>query len=76
MRWVGLLRDYNPDLDPAEAQSIVHGVLNFIASIALYDPELDRDRLRDLLESKATACLLDRSQTTRRRTPRAKKPTL
>lgn len=76
MRWVELLRDYNPDLDPAEAQSIVHGVLNFIASIALYDPELDRDRLRDLLESKATACLLDRTGTTRRRPPRAKKPTL
>lgn len=73
--WVELLREYNPDLDTAEAHSIVNGVLNFIASIAFYDPELDRDRLRDLLESKATACLLDRSRTTQRRTPRVKKPT-
>ena len=61
------LRSYNPDLDQSEALSIVHGVFNFIASIAFYEPRLERERLRDLLERKATACLLDRSPTTQSR---------
>ena len=73
-RWVEALRAYNPDLDQAEALSIVHGVFNFIASIAFYEPKLDPEGLRDLLERKATACLLDRTPTTRRR-PRAAKKT-
>jgi AcrR family transcriptional regulator len=60
-RWVELLRDYNPDLDQAEAVSIVRGVWSFIASIAFYEPELDRERVGDLLEMKATACLLERA---------------
>lgn len=72
-RWVEALRAYNPDLDQAEALSIVHGVFNFIASIAFYEPKLDQERLRDLLERKATACLLDRTPT-RRRPRAAKKP--
>ena len=72
-RWVDALLEYNPDLDQAEALSIVHGVFNFIASIAFYEPKLEQERLRDLLERKAAACLLD--QTTRRRpSTRAKKP--
>jgi len=72
-RWVDALQEYNPDLDPAEALSIVHGVFNFIASIAFYEPKLEQERLRDLLERKAAACLLD--QTARRRPgTRAKKP--
>jgi AcrR family transcriptional regulator len=72
-RWVDALQEYNRDLDPAEALSIVHGVFNFIASIAFYEPKLDQERLRDLLERKAAACLLD--QTARRRPgTRARKP--
>jgi AcrR family transcriptional regulator len=70
-RWVDRLREYNPDLDQAEALSIVHGVFNFIASIAFYEPKLDQARLGELLERKATACLLDTASTTRRR-PKAK----
>jgi AcrR family transcriptional regulator len=73
-RWVDALRSYNPDLDQSEALSIVHGVFNFIASIAFYEPKLERERLRDLLERKATACLLDRSPNTPRRSRAAKKP--
>ena len=61
-RWVDTLVEYNPDLDPAEALSIVHGVFNFIASIAFYEPKLSRDRLRQVLERKAQACLLDRGR--------------
>jgi AcrR family transcriptional regulator len=72
-RWVETLREYNPDLDQAEALSVVHGVFNFIASIAFYEPKLDQQRLRELLERKATACLLDATSTTRRR-PRANRP--
>jgi len=72
-RWVETLREYNPDLDQAEALSVVHGVFNFIASIAFYEPKLDQERLRALLERKATACLLDTTSTTRRRS-RATKP--
>jgi AcrR family transcriptional regulator len=72
-RWVDALRAYNPDLDQAEALSIVHGVFNFIASIAFYEPKLEAGRLRDLLERKATACLLDRTPTTRRRPTRPAK---
>lgn len=60
-RWVEALREYNPGLEPTEALSIVHGVFNFIASIAFYEPKLDRERLRDLLQRKATACLLDQT---------------
>lgn len=71
-RWVETLRQYNPDLDQAEALSVVHGVFNFIASIAFYEPKLDETRLRQLLERKATACLLDRTPATRR--SRAKRP--
>jgi AcrR family transcriptional regulator len=71
-RWVETLREYNPDLDQAEATSIVHGVFNFIASIAFYEPKLEPERLRGLLERKATACLLDRTSTSRRRTRGAK----
>jgi len=66
-RWVDALRQYNPDLDQDEALSVVHGVFNFIASIAFYEPKLDQVRLRDLLERKATACLLDTVSATRRR---------
>jgi AcrR family transcriptional regulator len=66
-RWVDALRRYNPDLDQDEALSVVHGVFNFIASIAFYEPKLDQARLRDLLERKATACLLDTPSATRRR---------
>jgi AcrR family transcriptional regulator len=60
-RWVETLLEYNPELDSAEALSIVHGVFHFIASIAFYEPKLDREQLRKLLERKATACLLDLS---------------
>jgi AcrR family transcriptional regulator len=74
-RWVDALRAYNPDLDQTEALSIVHGVFNFIASIAFYEPKLEREKLRDLLERKATACLLDRTPTTRRRPTRPAKKT-
>jgi AcrR family transcriptional regulator len=70
-RWVEELQAYNADLDPAEALSIVHGVFNFIASIAFYEPKLPREQLRDLLERKATACLLDKNG---RRGTTAKKP--
>ncbi len=69
-RWVETLQAYNPDVDPAEALSIVHGVFNFIASIAFYEPKLDRKRLEDLLVRKATACLLD--TTGRPRKPRGR----
>lgn len=72
-RWVETLREYNPELDQAEALSVVHGVFNFIASIAFYEPKLEPERLRDLLERKATACLLDRTAR-KRTTTRAKKP--
>ena len=65
-RWVDTLREYNSDLDQAEALSIVHGVFNFIASIAFYEPKLDQEQLRELLERKATACLLDSTPGTRR----------
>ena len=68
-RWVEALRAYNPDLDQSEALSIVHGVFNFIASIAFYEPRLEQSRLRDLLERKATACLLDRTPTNAGRRP-------
>lgn len=74
-RWVDALRAYNPDLDQSEALSIVHGVFNFIASIAFYEPKLEREKLRDLLERKATACLLDRTPTTPRRPARPAKKT-
>jgi AcrR family transcriptional regulator len=69
-RWVETLQAYNPELDQAEALSIVHGVFNFIASIAFYEPKLNRDQLRDLLERKATACLLDVNGRRRARTPK------
>lgn len=69
-RWVETLLAYNPGLDPAEALSIVHGVFNFIASIAFYEPKLDRAQLEDLLVRKATACLLDMNG---RRKPRTGK---
>jgi AcrR family transcriptional regulator len=72
-RWVETLREYNADLDQAEALSVVHGVFNFIASIAFYEPKLDRERLRELLERKATACLLDPTSGARRR-PKPTKP--
>jgi AcrR family transcriptional regulator len=72
-RWVETLREYNPELEQAEALSVVHGVFNFIASIAFYEPKLDPERLRDLLERKATACLLDRTPTGPRRSRAAKK---
>ncbi|HVW35557.1 MAG TPA: hypothetical protein VHL53_23700, partial [Acidimicrobiia bacterium] len=52
--------------DQAEALSIVHGVFNFIASIAFYEPKLDEDRLRELLQRKAAACLLDTTAAGRR----------
>jgi len=71
-RWEETLREYNPDLDHAEALSIVHGVFNFIASIAFYEPKLPREPLRELLERKATACLLD--PTPGRGRSRAKRP--
>jgi len=71
-RWVEALREYNPDLDQSEALSIVHGVFNFIASIAFYEPKLPQAALRELLERKATACLLD--PTPGRRRTRAKRP--
>lgn len=58
-RWVENLLQIHPDMDPAEALSLAHGVFNFIASIALYEPKLDRRQLRDLLERKAIALLLD-----------------
>lgn len=60
-RWVDTLLEHSPEMEPAEALSVVHGVFNFIAAMAFYEPKLDRERLRDLLERKATACLLDRS---------------
>ena len=50
----------------------MHGVFNFIAAIAFYEPKLDQERLRELLERKATACLLDTASTTRRRSKPAK----
>jgi AcrR family transcriptional regulator len=58
-RWVETLRAYNPGVGEVEARSIVHGVFNFIASIAFYEPKLGDGELRTLLERKATACLLD-----------------
>lgn len=58
-RWVGNLLELNPEMDAAEALSLVHGVFNFIASIAFYEPKLDRQRLNELLDRKATALLLD-----------------
>jgi len=73
-RWVEALRNYNPDLDQTEALSIVHGVFNFIASIAFYEPKLDEERMRDLLERKATACLLDRTPMRHRPGRATKKP--
>lgn len=69
-RWVDTLLEYNPDLEQAEAVSVVHGVFNFLASIAFYEPKLDRQALGELLERKAAACLLDRNGTRR---PRAGK---
>jgi AcrR family transcriptional regulator len=70
-RWIETLQAYNADLESAEALSIVHGVFNFIASIAFYEPRLHRDQLRELLVRKATACLLDVNG---RRKPKAGKP--
>ncbi|MEW6472086.1 MAG: TetR/AcrR family transcriptional regulator [Actinomycetota bacterium] len=64
-RWVHTLLQYNPELDQEEALSVVHGVFNFIASMAFYEPKLDRQRLRELLEHKATACLLEKPRRTR-----------
>lgn len=58
-RWVEKVLELHPDMDPAEALSLVHGAFNLIASIAFYEPKLDRVRLRALLEQKATALLLD-----------------
>jgi hypothetical protein len=45
-------------MKPDEALSLAHGVFNFIMSISLYEPKLDRRSLRELLESRATALLL------------------
>lgn len=58
-RWVDKLLELHPDIDPREALSLVHSVFNLIASIAFYDPTLDRDRLREFLVRRATALLLD-----------------
>jgi AcrR family transcriptional regulator len=58
-RWVEVLLAYNPELSPEQALSIVHGIFSFIASIAFYEPKLEREELRQVLERKATACLLD-----------------
>ena len=58
-RWVEKLLELNPDMERAEAQSLVHGVFNFIASVAFYEPRLSRARLGELLESRATLLLLD-----------------
>lgn len=57
-RWVDKLLELNPALDPAEALSLVHSAFNLIASIAFYEPVLERARLRDFLVRKATALLL------------------
>jgi len=73
-RWVETLLAYNPGLDPAEALSIVHGVFNFIASIAFYEPKLDRAQLGELLVRKATACLLDLNGRRKPSPARAPKP--
>jgi len=70
-RWIETLQAYNADLESAEALSIVHGVFNFIASIAFYEPKLNREELRELLVRKATACLLDVNA---KRKPKAAKP--
>lgn len=56
--WTEHLLALNPAMDRAEALSVLHGVFNFIDSVALYEPKLDRRRLRELLERKATALLL------------------
>ena len=70
-RWVETLLAYNADLESAEALSIVHGVFNFIASIAFYEPKLNRAELQELLVRKATACLLDPNG---KRRPKGAKP--
>jgi AcrR family transcriptional regulator len=57
-RWLENLLRVHPDMKPDEALSLAHGVFNFIMSIALYEPKLDRRSLRELLESRATALLL------------------
>lgn len=59
-RWVDRLREIHPDMDPAEALSVVQGVFNFIGSVAFYEPKLGRRALRDLLERKATALMFER----------------
>lgn len=61
-RWIAKVLELNPDMDRPEALSLVHGVFNFIASVAFYEPRLSRERLRELLERKATALLLGDSE--------------
>lgn len=57
--WQHHLLALKPEMDPAEALSTLHAAFNLIDSVALYEPKLDRRRLRKLLEDKAIALLLE-----------------
>lgn len=57
-RWVDKVLEIHPEMDPAEALSVVQGVFNLIGSVAFYEPKLGREALRSLLERKAITLLL------------------
>lgn len=55
--WVDALRGSRPGIDDGEALTTVHAAFHVIASIASYEPTLDRDRLRALLVRLASGVL-------------------
>lgn len=58
-QWVTQLTAVQPELAPNEALALVHGAIGVIASVASYEPKVARERLHELLTSKATRLLLD-----------------
>ena len=57
--WVDAVRGARPGMDDDEALTTVHAAFHLIASVASYEPTLDRGRLRALLVRLARRVLFD-----------------
>ena len=57
--WVDAVRGARPGMDDDEALTTVHAAFHLVASVASYEPTLERARLRALLVRLASRVLLD-----------------
>jgi len=55
--WVSTLIELRPDLNDAQARSIVHACIGAVQSIVTYESSLAREEQVDLLTSLAQSCL-------------------